>query len=218
MQHVPSEKPAPPKRSTFRWEKFFKDLMKKKEEEKAMKERSSVTVTADVHHDVPKETPRWPAAERKQQTPEQLLTSGRFSMSVDTVNVDVEVLSSNAKKAVASSLASNIIARCFQQREPEKQRQQVVVPLAPISCLRPPWANVLPLVRPQASLQAGQVQPHLQATLQPQSLDDTRCVASAVREIRFRADQLGNRRQRLPFEMDEYLKEMVAKAKDIKKH
>ena len=66
LQNVPSETPAPLKKSTFRPEKFFKDSMKKKEEEKAMKERSSITVTADVHHDVPKETPRWPAAERKQ--------------------------------------------------------------------------------------------------------------------------------------------------------
>ena len=40
--------------------------MKKKEEEQVRKERSSVTVIADVHHDAPKETPRHPAAERKQ--------------------------------------------------------------------------------------------------------------------------------------------------------
>ena len=54
LQNIPGEKPAPPKRSTFRPKKFFKDLMKKKEEEKAMKERSSVAVTADFHHDAPK--------------------------------------------------------------------------------------------------------------------------------------------------------------------
>ena len=158
--------------------------MKKKEEEKAMKERSSVTVTADVHPDAPKETPRWPAAGRKQRTPQQLLSSGRFSMSVDTVNVNVEVLSANAKQTVASSVASNIIARCFQQREQEKQGQQapapVVVPMAPVSCPRLPWANVLPLVRPQLPLQPHQVQQHVQAPLQPQSSDDTRHVASAV--------------------------------------
>ena len=63
---MPGEKPQLLKRSTFRPEKFFKDLMKKKEEEQARKERSSVTVIADVHRDAPKETPRHPAAERKQ--------------------------------------------------------------------------------------------------------------------------------------------------------
>ena len=151
-------------------------------------------------------------------------------MSVDTVNVDVEVLSPNAKQAVISSVASNIVVRCFAQREQENQRPQAPAPVvvlmipwvqAPVACLRPPWANVLPLVRPQAPLQPHQVQPCVQTPLQPlcaQSSDDTRHVASAVREIRFRADQLGNRHQRLPFEMDEYMKEMVVKAKEIKKY
>ena len=69
FQTVPGEKPQPLKQSTFRPEKFFKDLMKKKEVEQESKERSSVTVIADVHRDTPKETPRHPAAERKQRTP-----------------------------------------------------------------------------------------------------------------------------------------------------
>ena len=70
LQNVPDEKPAPLKRSTFRPKEFFKDLMKKKEEEKAMKERRSVTVAADIHLDAPKESQRQPAAERKQPTPQ----------------------------------------------------------------------------------------------------------------------------------------------------
>ena len=99
--------------------------MKKKEEEQARKERSSVTVIADVHCDAPKETPRCPAAERKQQTPHQLLTSGRFSMSVDTVNVDVEVLCPNERQAVISLVASNIATRCIAERDRCKEKSMM---------------------------------------------------------------------------------------------
>ena len=96
---------------------------------------------------------------------------------------------------------------------------------------RPPWATALPVVRPQvqASVVRPQVQvhvvrpqvkaplqQHVQAPLQPihvQSLG----VTSAVQEMRFRAGQLGNRCRKLSFEMDEYMKDLVSKAKQIKK-
>ena len=79
----------------------------------------------------------------------------------------------------------------------------VVCPVAPRACVqaprRKPWASALPVPRPQ----------FLDA--------DTRCVSSAVCEMRFRANQLGNRCRHLPFELDEYMKEMVSKAKQLKK-
>ena len=57
-----------------------------------------------------------------------------------------------------------------------------------------------------------------QVSIQPQSSDaDTRCVASAVHEMRWRANQLGDRRRGLPLELDDYVKEMVVKAKQLKK-
>ena len=79
----------------------------------------------------------------------------------------------------------------------------VVCPVAPQAHVqapqRPPWASALPVPRPQ-------------------SLDaDTRHVSSAVREMRFRENQVGNRHRHLPFELDEYMKQMVSKAKQLKK-
>ena len=79
----------------------------------------------------------------------------------------------------------------------------VVCPVAPRSCVqappRPPWASALPVPRPQSSDA------------------DTRCVSSAVHEMRFRVNQLGNRHRHLPFELDKYMKEIVSKAKQLKK-
>ena len=103
--------------------------------------------------------------------------------------------------------------------------------LAMVTQTRPPWATALPIVRPQVRAPVvrpqGQVhvvrsqvqaplQPHVQASLQPIHAKSSG-VTSAVQEIRFRAGQLGNRHRRLPSEMDEYMKDLVAKAKQIKK-
>ena len=54
---------------------------------------------------------------------QQLLTSGKFSMSVDTVNVDVEVLCPNERQAIISSVASNIMARCIAKRDRCKEKK-----------------------------------------------------------------------------------------------
>ena len=79
----------------------------------------------------------------------------------------------------------------------------VVCPVAPRAHVqappRPPWASALPVPRPQSSDA------------------DTRRVSSVVHEMRLRANQLGNRHRHLPFELDEYMKEMVSKAKQLKK-
>ena len=54
-----------------------------------------------------------------------------------------------------------------------------------------PWASALPVPRPQVQAVIPEVG---QAPIQPQSSDaDTRCVASAVCEVRWRANQLCNR-------------------------
>ena len=122
-----------------------------------------------------------------------------------------------------------------------------VCPVAPMACVqappRPQWASVLPVSRAQPRMaQPRIVRPvvcpvvcpvapraHVQAPLRPpwasalpvprpQSLDaDTRCVSSAVCEMKFRANQLNNRHRHLPLELDEYMKEIVSKAKQLKK-
>ena len=64
FQTVEGEKPNPtPKRSTFRLSVFFKNLMKKHQEEKALKDKSTETVAADVH----RESPRYPPADRNRK-------------------------------------------------------------------------------------------------------------------------------------------------------
>ena len=66
-----------------------------------MKDRSKVTVTAEMHQ----ETPRHPSVERKQRIPVQMIkTQGRFLMQMADIPVNVEVISSNAKQALVSSV------------------------------------------------------------------------------------------------------------------
>ena len=63
--------------------------MRKREEEKALKDNSTVTITADMH----KEMPRCPPRDRKQKTPGQMIqAAGRFSMQVDDIPVNVKVV------------------------------------------------------------------------------------------------------------------------------
>ena len=163
-----------------------------------------------------------------------LVRQGRFSINVENIDVNVEILSPNAKKLLTTKIAKDVAEqfmawnvcpvapRACVQAPPRPQRASalpvpraqpwmaqpsivhpVVCPVAPRACVQapptPPWTSALPVPRPQ-------------------SLDaDTRCVSSAVHEMRFRADQLGNRCRHLPFEVDEYMKEMVSKAKQLKK-
>ena len=112
-----------------------------------------------------------------------------------------------------------------------------VHPVEPMACVqtsqRPPWASALPVPMAQPHMAQPIVCPvvpgsHVQSQPEPpwasalpvqrQSLvADTRCVSSAVSEMRFRANQLGNRCRHLPFESDKYMKELVSKAKQVKK-
>ena len=57
--------------------------------EKALKDKSTVTVTVDVH----REMPRCPPGDRKQKTPGQMIqAASRFSTQVDDIAVNVEVV------------------------------------------------------------------------------------------------------------------------------
>ena len=150
-----------------------------------------MTVQAEVHRD----TPRRLTADRKQKQPTQgLVRQGRFSINVENIDVNVEVLWPNAKKILTAEIAKDVA---------EQFMAWDVHPVAPRACVqappRPQWASALPVPRPQSSDA------------------DTRCVSSAVCEMRFRANQLGNRRRHLPFDLDEYMKEIVSKAKQLKK-
>ena len=101
--------------------------MKICEEEKALKDRSTVTVTAEGY----REMPRHPPADMKQKTPRQMLqTAGRFSMQVGDIPVNVEVILPHAKQALVSTVTSSkiIISKVIaEQKDPSKhpfQRQQ----------------------------------------------------------------------------------------------
>ena len=224
---MPGDEPQKtPKMSTLRPLEFFKNLMKKREEENKQKEKHTMTVQAEVHRN----TPRRLTTDRKQKQPTQMLVrQGRFSINVENIDINVEVLLPNAKKLLTTKIAKDVAEqfmawnvcpvapRACVQAPPRPQRASalpvpraqppvvhpVVCPVAPRACVqaprRPPWASALPVPRPQSSDA------------------DTRCVSSAVCEMRFRANQLGNRRRHLPFGVDEYMKEMVSKAKQLKK-
>ena len=70
--------------------------MKKKEEENKQKEKNTIQVQAEVHRDTPSRLP----TERKQwELAQMILPQGRFSMNVENVDFNVEVLSPNAKHA-----------------------------------------------------------------------------------------------------------------------
>ena len=125
LQTVEGEKPNPtPKRSTFRPSVFFKNLMKKHEEEKALKDKSTVTITADVH----REMPRFPPGDRKQKTPGQMIqAAGRFSMQVNDIPVNVEAVPHPLVSSVVSNIVSKVMVEDKGQKDPNKhpfQRQQ----------------------------------------------------------------------------------------------
>ena len=71
-------------------------------------------VTAEIHP----QPPRKPSEFRKQEKPGQLLeTGGRFSMTVGenlNIKVGVQVLSEEAKMALAKSLASDVTSTFWQ--------------------------------------------------------------------------------------------------------
>ena len=98
--------------------------MKKHEGEKALKDKSPVTITADVH----RETPRHPPGDRKQKTPRQMIqASGRFCMQVDDIPVNVEVVPHPLVSSVVSNNVSKVMAEDKGQKDPNKhpfQRQQ----------------------------------------------------------------------------------------------
>ena len=197
--------------------------MKKREEENKQKEKHTMTVQAEVHRD----THRRLIADRKQKQPTQrLVRQSRFSINVENIDINVEVLSPNAKKILTAEIAKDVA---------EQFMAWNVHPVAPRACVqappRPQWASALPVPRAQSCMAQPHVvcpvvcpvvhpvapRPHSQApprppwasalpVPRPQSSDaDTRCVSSAVCEMRFRANQLGNRRRHLPFDLDKYM-------------
>ena len=120
LQAIEGEKPIPtPKRSTFRLSMFFKNLMKKCEEEKVFKDKSTVTITAEVHREM--EMPRYPPGDRKKKTPGQMIqAAGRFSMQVADISVNVEVIPPHAKQAFVSTIASGYISKAMGEKDPSK--------------------------------------------------------------------------------------------------
>ena len=99
--------------------------MKKHEEEKALKDRSTLTMTTEVH----RETLRCPPADRKQKTPGQMLQSaGRFSMQVADIPVNVEVVPLHPLVSlIISGIVSKVMAEEKGKKDPSKQpfqRQQ----------------------------------------------------------------------------------------------
>ena len=123
--------------------------MKKREEENKQKEKHTMTVQAEVHRD----TPRRLTADRKQKQPTQMLVrQGRFSINVENIDVNVEVLSPNAKKVLTAKITKDVA---------EQFMAQNVCPVAPRACvqapLRPQWASALPVPRAQPRM----AQPHV---------------------------------------------------------
>ena len=90
--------------------------MKKHQEEKALKDKSAVTVTADVHREM--EMPRCSTGDRIQKTPGQMIqAAGIFSMQVDDIPVNVEVLPPHP---LVSSVVSNIVLKVMGKHKGQK--------------------------------------------------------------------------------------------------
>ena len=132
LQTVPGDKPRKTlKRSIFRPLEFLKNLMKKREEENKQIEENMIKVQTEVH----RETPRRPTTDRKQQELAQMLvTQDRFSMNVENIDVDVEVLSPKAKKSLTTKIAKDVVHKFMAQQVPQVTpwaQPQVVHPVAP---------------------------------------------------------------------------------------
>ena len=80
-----------------------------------MRDKSSVTVTAEVHAEIP----RWPPSDRKQKTPSQLLAPGRFRLEVDDIPVNVEVVQP-VVPPVVSTVVSSIVTKVMGEKKGQK--------------------------------------------------------------------------------------------------
>ena len=123
--------------------------MKKREEENKQKEKHTMTVQAEVHRD----TPRRLTADRKQKQPIQMpVRQDRFSINVENIDVNVDVLSPNAKKVLTTQIAKDVA---------EQFMAWNVCPVAPRAYVqappRPQWASALPVPRAQPQM----AQPHV---------------------------------------------------------
>ena len=109
-----------------------------------------MTVQAKVHRD----TPRRLTADRKQKQPTQMLVrQGWFSMNVENIDINVEVLSPNAKKVLTAKLAKDVA---------EQFTAQNVCPVTPRAQPRmaqPPIVH--PVVCPVVCPVAPRAQPHM---------------------------------------------------------
>ena len=98
--------------------------MKKREEQNKQKEKHTMTVQAEIHRD----TPRRLTTDRKQKQPTQMLVrQGRFSINVENIDVNVEVLSPNAKKLFTTKIAKDVA---------EQFMAWNVHPVAPRACVQ----------------------------------------------------------------------------------
>ena len=126
-------------------------------------------------------------------------------MNVENIDINVEVLSPNAKKVLTARIAKDISQQFIGWNvHPVEPMTHVQTPQ------RPPWVGALPVPMAQPCMAQPIVHPvvprsHVQSQPRPpwasalpvqrqqSSVADTRCVSSAVSEMRFRANQLGNR-------------------------
>ena len=121
---LPGDKPQKtPKRPTFK-PSVFQKFSEEKGRKNKQKEKNMITVEAEVCW----ETPRRLSTEGKQWEPAQMLINqGRFSMNVENIDINVEVLSSKEKQALTSKLAKDIVHQFMAQPHvvcPVEPRQQ----------------------------------------------------------------------------------------------
>ena len=158
-----------------------------------MKDRSKVTVTAEMHQ----ETPRHPSVERKQRIPVQMIkTQGRFLMQMADIPVNVEVISSNAKQALVSSVASGIIAKVRAEKEfkhPLQKKQN----------------------DDNGNANDPQVDQQVNKQVDPKD-KDKECLSRAMSYVKWMVDKLSLKQCSIGFEHDDFVQKMVGKAKDIK--
>ena len=170
--------------------------MKKCEEEKALKDKSTVTVSADVH----REMPRCPPADRKQKTPGQMIglqEAGKFSMQVDDIPDNVEVVPHPLVSSVFSNIVSKVMSENKGQKDPNKH---------PFQSQQPEKDN------DKDDDNNNNDKTDSDCEVVEMSKKDTQCLSNAVNHVKWMAHETAKRQQFSSFEYDEFMEEMMGKA------
>ena len=193
LQIVEGEKPDPtPKRSTFRPSVFFKNLMQKCEAKNTLKEKSTVTITAEVHQ----ETPRCPPADRKQKTPMQILqATGRFSMQVEDIPVNVEVVHPHP---LVSSVVSYIVSKVMDEDKAKKD---------------PSKHSFQGQDKDKDDNNDNDDKTDSDCGVVEMSVKDTEHVSNVVSHVKWMAQEMAKRQQFSGFEYDKFMEELTGRAK-----